>query len=553
MIPKSRRWGWHLGAFGLYAALAIVLLDDGASLTRNILGITSDPMLSIWFLAWWPWALAHHMDPLFTNLVWHQSGIDLVWTTCIPALALLGLPVTLLGGPVLAYNVLTLLAPVLSAVSAYALCLYITKRPSAALLGGLCFGFSTYEMSEAVAHLNLDFNAAVPCLALVILARLDNLLRRDAAVGLAGGLLALQFYVSVEVAATALLFGGICWVLAVFLLEDRRRVLCRLVVDGVFAGLLTGVLVFPLLWNMLTIPRGTETPLGGWDYVSAGHLFNLLVTTPRVVLSDPGIAFTGRSLIGHIPQYDFSTGLLLAAFIGAYFFQRWPAPDIRLLCYLLLIIMVASLGPQLWIGGHFSSIMMPWYFMLRVPLVNSALPVRFMLYSSLIVAVVVACWIAEAEVLRSFWVRVACAAFAFVITLTLPHDHRAAPYSNFFQPGGLQAVLGEHAQVLILPDATDDKSTFWQAENQFGFVQLTGYLGMPPLAMRKYAAVNDIMFNKAPPGLAQDIAGFCHATGASFVLAGPDVRPGLRRAMMQLSWPSRQMDDVTIFTVPVHG
>jgi hypothetical protein len=349
-----------------------------------------------------------------------------------------------------------------------------------------------------------------------------------------------------------LFFGGICWGLAVLLLEDRREVLRRLVVDLALAGLLTAMLVWPVLWNMLTVPRGTATPLG-WDYVSAGHLFNLLVTTPRVVLSDPGIGFTGRSVIGHLPQYDFTTGLPLAAIIGAYFWRRWPEPGAKLLFYLLLIVMVASLGPQLWIGGHFSNVVMPWYFLLRVPLVNSALPVRFMLYSSLIVAVVLACWVARAETPRSLRIRVACAVCAFAITLAVPHGHRVAPYSDFFRPGRLQAVLGVRAHVLILPDATDDKSTFWQAENQFGFVQATGYLGMPPLAMRGFAAVNDIMFDKTPVGLAQDIAAFCHASDTGFVLAGPDARPALRRAMVQLAWPSRQVDDVTIFTVPVHG
>jgi len=127
-VKEWAGWRWHVGAICLYAALSVALIDGGASITRNILGLSSDPLLFIWFLAWWPFALAHHLPPLYSTFVWQPVGIDLVWTTCIPFLALLAAPVTLLGGPVLAYNLLNLLAPVLAAAGGYALCLYITRN-----------------------------------------------------------------------------------------------------------------------------------------------------------------------------------------------------------------------------------------------------------------------------------------------------------------------------------------------------------------------------------------------------------------------------------------
>ena len=102
------RWRWHAGAALLYAAFSWIMLDHGASLTRNYLGEGPDPGLIMWFLAWWPWAAAHHLHSLQTMLLWRPNGLNLAWTTSVPLLALLALPATLLSGPVLAFNLLAL-------------------------------------------------------------------------------------------------------------------------------------------------------------------------------------------------------------------------------------------------------------------------------------------------------------------------------------------------------------------------------------------------------------------------------------------------------------
>jgi hypothetical protein len=529
----------------LFAALAYGLVDHGVGLGANILGINSDPRLVIWCLAWWPWALAHHLDPLFTNLVWAPGGVDLVWTTCVPALAALGAPVTLLAGPVVAFNLLAIAAPALAAAGAYGLCLYVTGRPLASIVGALFYGFSTYEMAESLSHLNLSFNAAVPLLLLVVLARLDGRLGRGAAAGLAGALIAFEFYVCMEVAASALLFGGLAWALALRLLPARRPALRRLVADGMLAGAVCAILVSPFLWDMLRTPRGTDIPLG-WSYVSAAHLFNLLVTTPRIVFSDPNVPVSGNSWILHAPQWDFSTGLPLLVII-ALFWREAGAPS-RLLVAMLAAALLASLGPQLWFGAHFTSVVMPWVVMLAVPLLKGALPVRFALYATLALALIAALWVA-----RGGRGRAAAALLAWALTVAAPHVSRPAPLLDFFRPGRLEAVLGASARVLILPGPTEDNSAFWQAENGFGFAQVTGDLGIPPFTARAYAGVNDIAFNRAPPGLAADLAAYAQASGARFVIAGPDARPAMVRAMAASGWPARRVDEVTIYTVPAHG
>ena len=72
----------------------------------------------------------------------------MTWHTSVPSAALLSFPITVLGGAVLSYNLLTLMAPVLSAWTAFLLVRYLTGDWAAALVGGYLFGFSSYEMAS---------------------------------------------------------------------------------------------------------------------------------------------------------------------------------------------------------------------------------------------------------------------------------------------------------------------------------------------------------------------------------------------------------------------
>ena len=100
-----------LAAACIYAVLAAIFIWHGASLTRQYHGFGSDPYESAWFLAWWPYAITHHLDPFFTKLIWYPYGASTLWITSVPLLAILFWPVTALGGPVLSYNLLMISAP----------------------------------------------------------------------------------------------------------------------------------------------------------------------------------------------------------------------------------------------------------------------------------------------------------------------------------------------------------------------------------------------------------------------------------------------------------
>ena len=78
-------------------------------------------------------------------------------------------PLTWLANPVVSFNVLTLLAPALSAWTAFLLARYLTRDRFASFIGGYLFGFSSYELGQLLGHLHMDLIFIVPLLLLFAL------------------------------------------------------------------------------------------------------------------------------------------------------------------------------------------------------------------------------------------------------------------------------------------------------------------------------------------------------------------------------------------------
>src|SRR4051794_19624567 len=93
-------------ALGLY--LAVAFLEIGLPVVphfgSHVIGEGYDPDIFVWSFGWWPHALLHAQNPVVTHAIWAPDGVDLAWATSIPGVALVFAPVTLLAGPVAAYN-----------------------------------------------------------------------------------------------------------------------------------------------------------------------------------------------------------------------------------------------------------------------------------------------------------------------------------------------------------------------------------------------------------------------------------------------------------------
>ena len=131
-------WPWVAGLLSLLTLVMHAELIEGIGV--SIAGDLGDPLLNTWIL-WWnaqqvPLTDAYWNAPSFAPmpnaLALSETLLGLTWLTT---------PLQWMGASALvAYNVMFILAPVLNGLSAYWLCLVLTSRRDAALIGaaGVC-------------------------------------------------------------------------------------------------------------------------------------------------------------------------------------------------------------------------------------------------------------------------------------------------------------------------------------------------------------------------------------------------------------------------------
>src|SRR3954453_20030626 len=228
---------------------------------RNYVGgLTTDPQVFIWSLAWWPHAVLHGQNPLVTKAIWVPDGVNLAWTQSAPGLAVALAPLTLAAGPIVAYNVAALLMPALAAWTAFLLCRHITGATWPSLVGGYLFGFSTYMLGGTLAHVQTTAVFIVPLVALTVLRVFEGELGRRALGFRLGLLLAAQALLETEILFTMALALAVALFLVAIFIPNARTTLRSLAVPLCGAYVLAAVLVSPLLYYLLVGASSGKPP-----------------------------------------------------------------------------------------------------------------------------------------------------------------------------------------------------------------------------------------------------------------------------------------------------
>ena len=160
-------------------AAAIFTLPACLSPASALLGYPGDNFQHAWFLWHFARAVASGHNPFYTHLLFFPARANLAWSTLDPLAGILALPLSLLAGPVIAYNLSLILQLALSAFFARLLCLRICRNETAALFGGIAFGLGPFLLAHALGHLSLVTAFPIP----LYLLALDNLLRKQAPSG----------------------------------------------------------------------------------------------------------------------------------------------------------------------------------------------------------------------------------------------------------------------------------------------------------------------------------------------------------------------------------
>jgi len=452
-VPNTvRRLFSGTAAFALYALLSVWFFSPIPDLRSAYAGVGTDPFLFIWSLHWWPWAAAHGMNPFVTKLIWYPEEINLTWTTSVPAVAFAVLPVTLLSNAVVSWNVATLLAPVLSAWAAFLLARQITRDFSSSLVGGYIFGFSTYEVFHLHGHMHLYLSFIPPLLVLLALLRLGDRLGRLKFIVASAALMLLQMGISTEVLATTCIFGLTAWlVFFPFVDADGRSRLWRLARESSIVIMLTVLLASPFLFYVVVGVRSLPDVINPPQAYSV-DLLNFFIPGPITALGKTVFASIAARFAGGVSEGYLGLPLIVALAASLQSSVRYRVP----LGILIFLFAIFSLGPSLWVNGVQTGIWLPWRIAVRLPIIRHALPARFTMFLFLVVAVVLAQWLAQR---RSAPVRAARYALVLLGCLFLLPVHipwTRLPTDPFFTPNAIAHELPPGDNVVILAFFADD-------------------------------------------------------------------------------------------------
>jgi hypothetical protein len=511
------------GAFAIYLAIAIALLDRGlVGHPGYYIGRDTDPPQTMWFFNWWRYSIAHRLNPFFTDLVWAPLGINLSWTTFVPLPAFVSMPLQVTIGEPATYNVMITLALPLAAFSAFLLCRRVTGGFWPSLVGGYIFGFSSYMLGQVLAHLDLVSVFPAPLIALVALKRLNGEISARRFSILLGALVTIQFLCFPEIFATVTIVGGFALVLALVIFDrDVRKRLVGLIPPAIAGYLIATALLSPYLYYLLA--KGfPHAPIWG----PASYSADLLAFVVPAEFQMLGTARAMRNLCRLFQREIFENGAYLGlgiiVFIEIFRRRFWREPVGKFLIVMLTVLVIAAMGPILQIAGK-QGFYLPWALIGRIPILSIALPVRFMMYVFLIVAVMVAMWLAAASAapLTKF------AMAAIIVASIAPNPHTSFWLSpldipTFFTDGSYAKELEPREIVLPLPWGQRGNSMYWQMLSGMYFRMAGGWTGIAPFEFTRMPVANYFYGGIDLPEAGDQLKAYIARFGVQAIVADPN-------------------------------
>jgi hypothetical protein len=538
----------------IYLLLSLLYFGTPGNYGHMYFGRGLDPIGFIWFLNWWPWAIGHGLNPFISYYVWYPHGFNMTWATSLPVAALLMWPPTWLAGPVVSYNVLTLVAPALSAWTAFLLARYLTRDTPASFIGGYLFGFSSYELGEMLGHLNLNLIFVVPLLVLLVVQRVRGDLSRPRFVAALALAMFVQLGFSTEILATTCFFGAITWaIFLVFAPEEERRRLWTVAWEiilgaGIMAVVAAPFLYFFLMQNRADVPSAIHDP-AAFSNDPVNYVLPYEVLPGRTL---PWAAFTHLPPFRDNAGYDAYLGLPLILILILQLRELRRRPYLKPLLLSLLVMVILSLGPTLQIAGVATKLWLPWSLALHLPLIRQALPNRFSMQVALAAGLTAALWLAAARRGRERVGRYTLAALACLCLVPNPAMLRQwtpLPLEPFFEPQNVAASIEKDANVIILPYL--GPGLLWQWQSGMRFTQSGGYVGFVPQSESWKWPVITYLFTGTPgPSFESDLSAFCMAHRVSAILIGPGTAGTLVAAISALHWQENNAHGVQVVRVP---
>jgi hypothetical protein len=521
---------YYLLALAIYSSVSLLYFcpDTLPDFWENYRGLGADPTIHMWAISWWPYAIAHHLNPLNTRAIFAPSGYNLAGAVSLPGPSIIIYPVTRALGPVVAYNVLCLACPAAAAFSAFVLCRYICHAFWPALLGGYIFGFSQYVLSELGSHLFLLFVFPVPLAVYLVLRRVDNAIGKYPFLILFVLVMAFEFLSSTELFATTTMFGAMALALSAVFFTETRSKITRTIADVGLGYALLLIILSPYLYYVVV--GGLPQVLNPAEAYS-NDLFAFAVPTQVLLGGDLFWPITAKfqDVWTEMAAYIGPGAWLIMILFGR---RYWGSKAGKLLLLSFGLIAIASLGPKLHLLGA-SWIELPWVIAGRLPLVNLALPGRFGMYLFIVVSVIVAMYLGTREIPRWYRALLGICAIAFMIPnlafirrettkVDTPFFLRSGEYKRYISPGDI---------ILILPNTitSSSQALLWQAQTDFYFRSATGFY-LPPEDYQRWPITASFVDGHQIPNFSEQLDAFLGAHQVKAVMldgASPGAWPSI--------------------------
>ena len=387
MLAPRRAFPFRATLRGLLALLLYFALSAGLFSSAwqgpdsRLIGVGGDPNLALWFMRWTPFALTHHLNPLFTDYLDYPGGVNLMWNTAAPLLGLLFWPITETLGPVVAYNAAETLGLALSAWAAYLAFSRFVQQPIAAWLGGLLYGFSPYMMSHALGQPPLVMLFTPPLMLLAADQILVRQRRNPILVGSLLGLLgAVQLLLWEELLAAeaVLALAGVLWLAA----RHREAIAARVPYAVRAAGAATAVFLalaaVPLGFQFLG-PRQVHGAVWAPNQFVADLLAFITPTRLQALAPQAAIHISDQFRSG-VYEWGSYVGIpLLALLVAGVVLFRTHAL-VRLTAALAGFIALLSMGPLINVIGRTTPVPVSLLAFGLVPATRDVRPARLILY-----------------------------------------------------------------------------------------------------------------------------------------------------------------------------
>jgi hypothetical protein len=530
------------------ALAGLVFAGNWASPTSTSIGRgVGDGALMTWFLEWTPHALQHGLNPLFSTHMNVPDGVNVMWNTSLLLPGLVLAPVTLAFGPVLSLNLLLALGLGLSAWCAAMVFRRYVRSRVAALLGGLVYGFSPYMLAQSRGHLHLTLVFLVP----LLLAVLDEILvrrrRPPLVAGAALGLLAAaQLFTGEEVLVfTAILGLAMVVVLAVLFRGRVGHALLALAVAGVVFAALAA---WPV-WFQLTGPQHVSGDLHPAETLATDLYGPVVPNRVQAIAPDAALQVSAR-FAGNLAETNGYLGVPLVLLLAFTVVRWWRTPVVRVSAVLFLLALVLSMGARLVVGGQPMDLPLPWAAINSLPLLESAVPNRFMLLADLFAGLLLAVFVDRALTWATaprLGALVLTGAALLALVPRGPLGGVPVEVPDFFTGPQVERIpAGSVALVAPAPAPGNAAPMFWQAMADLRFRVPGGYfVGPDPAGRPRYGANPTPLIRRmariragfpAPrldPAERAELVGDLVRWRVETVIVGPMEAPGTQAAMVQ--------------------